>query len=181
METLECIKTRRSVRKFEDREVPAEVIRQIAEAAVMAPSWKNTQVVRWNIVKDPAKKQEIAESAVLGFAYNTKTIDRAPVIAVQSVVTGISGMEKDGTATTDHGENWEMYDAGLAAENFCLAAHDLGVGTVIMGIIDDVKAREILDLPEKEMVTAVIAMGYPLSDKNGCADRKEYDQIVRVF
>ena len=181
METLDCIKERRSVRKFEEKAVPDEALDIMLDAAIMAPSWKNTQVVRWNIVKDPDIKHKLAEAAVLGFAYNTKTIDRAPVIAVESVVRGISGMEKDGTETTDHGENWEMYDAGLAAENFCLAAKDQGIGTCILGVIDDHTAQDILGLPENEMVTVVIAIGYQASDKNGCADRKDKSEIVRVF
>ena len=46
METIQCIKERRSIRKFQDRKVPHEVINEIIEAAAYAPSWKNTQVTR---------------------------------------------------------------------------------------------------------------------------------------
>ena len=52
MDAIECIKTRRSVRKFTDEMVPAETVREIVELASYAPSWKNTQVIRYTLVED---------------------------------------------------------------------------------------------------------------------------------
>ena len=49
MQLIDGIKTRRSVRKFEDKKVPHEVLEQIVEAAAFAPSWKNSQTVRYKI------------------------------------------------------------------------------------------------------------------------------------
>ena len=53
MNTLDCIKTRRSVRKYADKPVPHELIEQAIAAAAYAPSWKNTQVTRYYVVDDP--------------------------------------------------------------------------------------------------------------------------------
>ena len=49
MNAVECIKTRRSVRKFTDEMVSVDTVREIVELASYAPSWKNTQVIRWRI------------------------------------------------------------------------------------------------------------------------------------
>lgn len=180
MEAIECIKTRRSVRKYTDRPIDRETVNKIIESAVYAPSWKNTQVVRYNIVSRRDQIDAIAERAVLGFTYNTKTMSRSTLLAVQSVVRGISGYEKDGSFTTDKGNGWEMYDAGISAQTFCLAAHAYGIGTVIMGVVDDEKIREILAIPENEYVTSVIAMGYPAKE-NAAPPRKPVDEIVRFI
>ena len=179
MDAIECIKTRRSVRKYLEREIDRETLHQILDAVRYAPSWKNTQVVRYSLVSDREKINAIAD-AVLGFTYNTRTIQRAQVLAVQSVVKGVSGYEKDGSFSTDKGSGWQMYDAGISAQTFCLAAHNLGIGTVIMGVVDDAKIHEILDLPDEELVTSVIAMGYPVEDKPA-PKRGEVEEIARFI
>ena len=61
MEALECIKTRRSVRKFKEDIIPDEVIRELVELASYSPSWKNTQTIRYISVSDPEKIKKIAE------------------------------------------------------------------------------------------------------------------------
>lgn len=79
MEAIECLKTRRSVRKYTDQEVERDVLNQIIETTSYAPSWKNTQIVRYIIVEDKEKISQIASLGVLGFAYNTKTMERSKV------------------------------------------------------------------------------------------------------
>ena len=138
MELITGIKTRRTVRKFTDKPVSKETINEIISAAAYAPSWKNTQTTRWNIVTDKALIEKIADEAVYGFAHNHDIIRNCGCIAVQSIVKGRCGYERDGSFTTPLGDSWEMYDAGIAAQTFCLAAHDMGIGCVIMGIVDGV-------------------------------------------
>lgn len=161
MEAIECIKTRRSVRRYTEEQIPKETLMEIVSAAAMSPSWKNSQTVRWNIVTDRGLLDKIAEEAVMDFDKNTSTIKSCTCLAVQSVVTGIAGYEPDGSFTTDKGDSWEMYDSGIAAQSFCLAAHAYGVGSVILGIIDGSRLAEMLNIPENERITGAIAMGYP--------------------
>ena len=73
MEALECIKTRRSIRKFTEQPVTEDEVRQVVEAAAFAPSWKNTQIARYIVVTDKEKKDKLADDCMLGFAYNQKT------------------------------------------------------------------------------------------------------------
>lgn len=65
MEALECIKTRRSIRKFTDTAVDHNTVDAIIDAARMAPSWKNTQIVRYNVIENKAILDQIANECVL--------------------------------------------------------------------------------------------------------------------
>lgn len=162
MDLITGIKERRSIRKFQDKKVPHELIAEVVNVAAYAPSWKNTQVTRYIVVEDREKIATLAtEECCLGFTYNCKTMLKAPAIVIQTVVNGRSGYEKDGSFTTPKGDRWEMYDAGIAAQTFCLAAHEKGLGTVIMGIFDENKVAEIVDIPEGQKVAALIPIGYP--------------------
>ena len=180
MEIKECIETRRSVRRFTEEPIPQETIREIIRLASYAPSWKNTQTPRYTIVTNKQIMERIAVGCVLGFHYNTQTLAHCSALAVQSVVTNISGMEKDGTATTSKGSSWEVFDAGISAQTFCLAAHGQGIGTCIMGIFDDEKIAGEIDLPENQRVSALIALGYPAEAPN-MPRRKDVSELVRFL
>ena len=78
MEIQEVVTTRRSVRKYTDKEIAEEDLREIVRLASYAPSWKNTQCVSYVFVRDEEKKARLSE-CVCGFAYNTKTIGRCNV------------------------------------------------------------------------------------------------------
>ena len=116
MDLITGIKERRSIRKFQDKKVPHEVIEEIVNVAAYAPSWKNTQIARYIVVEDPEKIAAIAtEDCTLGFTYNIKTMANAPALVLLTMVKGRSGFEKDGSYTTPKGDRWEMFDAGIAA------------------------------------------------------------------
>lgn len=177
MNTLEAIQTRRSIRKFKDQKVPREVLRQITAAAAYAPSWKNTQAARYHVLEDRELQRRIAEEYTLGFSYNTGTLAHAPQVVVLTALKGRSGVEKDGSFTTSKGENWLMFDAGVAAQTFCLAAWEHGVGSVIMGIFDAEKVAELLRIPENEVVVALIPIGYP-DEAPQAPRRKAVDELL---
>ena len=180
METLKCIETRRSIRNFKDTPVPHDVIEAIVKAASYAPSWKNTQVARYVVIEDKAIQEKIANDAVLGFSYNTGTITKAAALVVVTTVKGRSGYEKDGSFTTSKEDRWEVFDAGIATQTFCLAAHDMGIGSVIMGIFDDSKVAELIQLEEDQKVAALISIGYP-DEEPAAPKRKAVEELVRFI
>lgn len=180
MEALECIKTRRSVRKFTEQPVERALIEQVVAAAAYAPSWKNTQIARYTVVTDPEKKQRLADECMMDFAFNQKTAAHAPALVVVTAITGRSGYERDGSFSTSQGTHWQSFDAGVAAQTFCLAAHALGLGTVIMGIFEESKVRNVLALPEEQMVAALIAIGHP-AEQPVCPKRKDVDTLLRFL
>jgi len=151
---------------------------EIVSAASYAPSWKNTQISRYVVIEDKDLIAKIASECVLDFTYNTKTMLNAPQLVVQTYITGRSGYEKDGSFTTPKGDRWESYDAGIAAQTFCLAAHEKGVGTVILGIFDGDKVAKAIDLPENQKVAALIPMGYPEGEAPSAPKRKEAEELV---
>ncbi|MCC6094015.1 MAG: nitroreductase family protein [Eubacterium sp.] len=177
MDAKYCIISRRSVRKYSPEPVSEETIRKIVDAARFAPSWKNTQTVRYYAVYDQALKEKIAENDTLGFEFNRKTITRCPVLIVLTSKKNISGYEKDGTYSTPMGKHWQSYDAGIATEALELAAFSYGVGTVTLGIFDADRVGEDMGIPDDEEVSGLIAMGYPV--KQGVAPaRKSVDELL---
>lgn len=100
METIKCIETRRSIRKFKAEQVPHEVMQEIVSAASFAPSWKNTQVTRYVVVENADIKAKIAEEATLGFEHNNGIIKGCAALVVVNMVHGRSGFERDGSYTT---------------------------------------------------------------------------------
>ena len=100
MDTITCIKHRRSIRSFQQKPVETEVLTKIVEAAAFAPSWKNTQTSRYIVITDPALKSRIAAEATLGYAGNSKIIENAPALVVQCSVAQRAGYERDGSFST---------------------------------------------------------------------------------
>lgn len=180
METLQCIETRRSIRKFKPQQVEQETVREIVAAAAYAPSWKNTQVTRYTIVENADIKAKIAEEATLGFEHNKGIINGAPALVVVTMVHGRSGFERDGSYTTSKEDRWEVFDAGLATQTFSLAAHDKGLGCVILGIFDENKVAEIIGLDEGQKVAALVAMGYA-DEAPEAPKRKSVDDLVKFI
>ena len=177
MEALECIKTRRSVRKFTEEAVSREQMAEVVAAAAYAPSWKNTQTARYNFVTDKEKIARLASDCMMDFAYNQKTASHAPALVILTTITGRSGFERDGSFSTSKGTHWQSFDAGIAAEAFCLAAHAYGLGTVIMGAIDTVAVAETVGLDSTRTVSCMIAVGYP-DQQPLMPKRKTVDELL---
>lgn len=180
MQLINGIKERRSIRKYKSVEVKKETIESILEAARFAPSWKNSQTARYIVVTDKSVKDYIAENGTLGFSKNKNNINSAPVLVALITEDKISGYNPDGTPTTDKGEHWQSFDAGIACEAFCLSAYEYGLGTLIMGYFDETKVSEILKLNENEKISALIALGYP-DEEPKAPKRKEINDIVKFI
>ena len=181
MQMDECIKSRRSVRKYIDREITKEELHEIVSLARFSPSWKNTQVIRYHAVKNPQLKETLAQNCMMGFEYNQKTVLRCNTLVVVSAVGGICGYESDGSWSTAKQDRWEMFDAGIASQTFCLAAHSKGIGSVILGIFDEEKIHNFLHLPQEEKVMNLIALGYPLEEGKTAPARKRTEQILEII
>ncbi|MCD7769075.1 MAG: nitroreductase family protein [Oscillospiraceae bacterium] len=161
MDAIDCIKGRRSIRRFTDQLITREDIAALVETAAYAPSWKNTQTVRYIAVLDRELKAKIADTCVMGHASNRRIITQTPALIALVTIEGRSGYERDGGFSTAKGTHWQSFDAGVAAQTLCLAAHERGLGTVIMGIYDPALTARALSLPEGRSVSALIALGHP--------------------
>jgi len=179
MDAVKMITDRRSVRKFKNEVVDRELMKEIVNISRWAPSWANFQIARYTLVDDSGVIAKIATDGVKGFIYNAKVLQNAKGVLVLSFVKGKSGNLTKYNIETSGTNTWEIFDAGIACQTFCLAAHALGVGTVVFGVIDNDSISKIINLPEKETVAALIVYGYEDGEHADPTPRKEVDEITR--
>ena len=146
MNTVDCIKNRRSIRKFTPDPVDHSVIENIVSAASFSPSWKNTQITRYIAIEDSSLLGKIAKDFTP--SYNSDIISQTPVLIAVTFLKGRCGFERDGSYTTAKKDRWQMFDVGVACQTFCLAAHEYGIST-------------LLDIPKEQELAALIALGHP--------------------
>lgn len=179
MDLITAIKGRRSVRSFQDKRIPHELIEEIIETARFAPSWKNTQTARYIVVEDKDKLAALASSeCTFGFSYNIKTLANAAAVIILTSVEGRSGFEKDGSFSTPKGDRWQTFDAGIAAQTFCLAAYEKGLGSVILGYFDEAEIRKVIQIPEGQQIAALIPIGYMPEGEQTAPPRKETAELL---
>ena len=180
MEAIEMIKGRRSIRKYKDEVVDRGLMEEIIEITRYAPSWTNSQTPRFTLVDNPTVISQFAAEGVKGFVYNMDTLKNAKGVAVLSFVEGKSGRLEKYDLVSENPGKWEAFDAGIACQTFCLAAHAKGIGTCIFGVVDEVKVAELIDIPSSETVAALIVYGYPEGEV-APPRRKEVAEILRWF
>jgi nitroreductase len=186
LELFEAINNRRSIRHYTTDPVDDEKVNKILEAGRWAPSWANTQCWRFVVVRDPDIKARIGQSLIkmkrdgeLVDNPGTKAVNAVPVLIVVCAETNKAGC-KPGDATskdfaTDKGD-WFMFDTALAVQNMALAAHGLGLGTVIIGSFDAPMVEEILGIPEGYRVVILLPLGVPAREGKA-PPRKSLDEI----
>ena len=178
MEFQKLIETRRTVRKYiPGKKVSQEELCTMIKAAQEAPSWKNSQTGRYYCILSDEMIERVRTEGLL--SGNPEKAENA-VLVVTTFVHDRAGFQRDGSADNELGNGWGCYDLGLQNENFILKAAELGYGTLIMGIRDGNKIREILNIPQEETVVAVIAVGVPGEQPNR-PKRRELDTIVKFF
>ena len=143
MSLFDVILNRRSIRRYEDKEIPKDVLDQIVEAGRQSPSAANRQPYHFVIVTDSEIKQKLP-GRFSGFLKN------APVIIVgcanpKALLTG----------------KWAIIDTTIALENMVLAAWSLGVGSCWIGSFNEQKIKELLKIPKDWKIVALITLGYP--------------------
>ncbi|MEZ4483597.1 MAG: nitroreductase family protein [Syntrophotaleaceae bacterium] len=181
MDAISMIKERRSIRKYKNKKVDRKTMEEVVDIARWAPSWANFQIARYTLVDDETMLAKLTNEGVQGFAYNISTLKNAHGVAVLSFVKGKSGrLDKYGDFDSSNAHLWEAFDAGIACQTFCLAAHAKGVGTCIFGVIDDKAIAEIVGLPEEETVAALIVYGYEEGHPEP-TPRKAVGEILRFI
>lgn len=149
MDALEAIRTRRSVRKFEDRPVPEAMIEKLLAAAMNAPSARNAQAWHFVVIDD---RKMLADYAAMN--PNAHMAKDAPL---GILVCGDLSLEKS--------PGYWVVDCSAAVENMLLAAHALGLGAVWTGVYPREERMEFLrqqvGLPDGIMAHSLVVVGYP--------------------
>jgi nitroreductase len=161
-EVLDLIFNRRSIRKFQEREVERELLIQLLQAAMAAPSACNNQPWEFVVVTEKEKMDELRSRLIFG-RYNAP----AAIAVLGNPSLAIKALGKD----------FWVQDCSAAVENLLIAAAGLGLGAVWLGvhpvsaIVKDM--REVLQVPESVTPLAVIYVGYPAESKPPRTQYKE--------
>lgn len=179
MDLFEAIKTRRSVRKFLDKPIEEDKLQQILEAFRMAPSWANMQCWHLIVIKEKATKEKISELSYVesffsprGYKANPakKALAEAPVLIVACADPEKSGVIWD--------QAYYMTDMGIACQNLWLAASGLGLGTVFVGVFDEARLRDLLQIPQNIRIVGLFPVGYPVEARKEGPPRKDINEFV---
>jgi nitroreductase len=171
---MSIIKGRRSIRRFQEKQFPEELLQRILEGVRWSPSWNNTQCWEVIVVKDPANKNRLKE-ALSPMNPASRAVIEAPVVLALCGKLQSSGYYK-GQATTRLGD-WYLFDLGLACQSLSLMAHSLGLGTVIVGSLDHDKAKAVLGVGEGYELVALIPVGYPARE-SAAPKRREVSEFT---
>ena len=162
MEILDLLKSRRSIRVYQDKTIPQDLLLQILEAGRWAPTGANLQPWHFIVVTDPETRSEIGDVARFLFIKSSH-VEKAPVVLVLGFDT------RKG--------RYGRYDVTLAGANMITMATHLGLGTCWIGAFDEPKVKEILKIPENIEVIGLITLGYP-GENTEVPPRVELDKIV---
>lgn len=177
MELQKVLETRRSIRKYKVDPVKHEDIEAMINAAILAPSWKNSQVSRYYVIESPDMLSMVKETLP---QFNQVNCQNAPVLIVTTIVLNRSGYERDGIPTNELGNGWGYYDLGMHNMNLLLKATELGLSTLVMGIRNADEIKKILDISDQESVVSVIALGYA-DIKVDMPKRKSIEDITKFY
>ncbi|HOA98900.1 MAG TPA: nitroreductase family protein [Candidatus Atribacteria bacterium] len=166
MDFKELIQTRRSIRKFRAEEVEEEDLREILEAARLAPSASNLQPWKFIVIKSDKKKRLIAQAAG-----GQEFVGEAPVVII-ACATGRGGF------IGGYMESWPV-DVAISVTHLLLAAWDRGLGTCWIGDFDEEKVKEICEIPPEVRVVAIVPMGYPVKIPQATS-RRPWEKIVSM-
>ncbi|MCU0589271.1 MAG: nitroreductase family protein [Syntrophobacteraceae bacterium] len=155
---MEVLRNRRSIRSYQDQDVPESTLNRVLEAVQWSPSWANTQCWEIVVVREAETKVKLQETLSKGNPA-TKAVLEAPIVLALCGKLQSSGYYK-GEVTTKFGD-WILYDLGIATQSLCLAAWSLGLGTVVVGLFDHDRARAVLGVPDGYDLVSLIPLGFP--------------------
>jgi nitroreductase len=164
VDILDIIKSRRSIRKFEGREVPEEHLEKVLEAGRWAPSGLNNQPWRFAVIRDKTTREEIS-----GLTHYSGVVKAADVL-IAVFMDSASGYHRVKDAQS----------IGACMQNMLLEAHALDLGAVWLGEIirSDEQIRRLLGLGAELELMAVIALGYPAESPKATKRKALKDLIV---
>jgi nitroreductase len=162
VDILDLLKSRRSIRVYQDNPIPQDLLLQILEAGRWAPTGANLQPWHFIVVTDQETRRRVGEVARF-FFIKSSHVEKAPVVLVLGFDT------RKG--------KYGRYDVTLAGGNMMTMATHLGLGTCWIGAFDEPRVKEILEIPKSIEVVGLITLGYPGEDAE-VPPRVELEKIV---
>jgi nitroreductase len=165
VEFSELIARRYSVRAYQPNPVEEDKLRQVLEAARLAPTAANNQPIQFVVIHTAERKAD------LGRIYHREWFLQAPLIICACALPSHAWVRRDG-------KNYADVDAAIAMDHLILAAANLGLGTCWTAAFDPESAREVLGLPDDVEPIAFTPLGYP-ADEPRPKERKPLSELVR--
>lgn len=166
---FDTVYQRRSVRKYETREVEQEKLEKLLETANSAPSAGDLQGYEIIVVRDRNRRKALSDAA-----YGQRFVAEAPLALVFCADHLLSASR--------YGERgaklYAIQDATIAAAYVQLAATALGLATVWVGAFDPKAVRAVVGLPEHITPVAIISVGYP-AERPAATPRRSLNDLVR--
>ena len=153
MEILKAIKERRSIRDFQKKDIPPEVVDKLVDSLVWAPSAGNLQARKFYFVKDKGLKEAIASASL-----DQSFIADAPLVIVGCTDNEIFKKYREMGVSL-----YTIQDVAASIMGMMLVAYENNLGTVWVGSFIDEEVSEILNLPQNLRPVAIVPVGYPLS------------------
>ncbi len=144
MSLVDVILSRRSIRRYEERGVPEDILKKILEAGRQAPSASNRQPWHFIIVTGDGIKEELSHGR-----WNSFIRDSAFTV----VGCGYTG--------DPYGSRWSTIDTTIALQNMVIAAWSLGIGSCWIGDFKEEEVKRLLSIPDDWKVIALVSFGYP--------------------
>jgi nitroreductase len=157
MDVFKAIETRRSIRKYQDRQIPDDLMNRIFEAGRLAPSAANRQPWAVIAVRDAETKKSVA-----------KACNECDYVAKCDVILVCFGDPRD---------RWYEIDAAVALENMALTAWDNGIGSCFIGYFSEDYLKSLLHIPPDMRVVACLTLGYP-DESPAARPRKSIEDLV---
>jgi nitroreductase len=157
----ELLLSRRSVRSFEDTDVPDDVLEQLFEICRYAPTSMNTQSYYFKLIRDP----EIRDTLSNMRGKSSRPIAKGPLSVAICSDPGLSKRH--------------IQDGCIAAYHFVLAAWSLGLGTCWIAAMDRDDAKDILGIPNDHYIATITPLGYPKERAIRAPERKESSWVLR--
>ena len=152
----ELLLRRQSDRKYTSQKVEEEKILACLEAARLSPSACNSQPWSYVVInEEPMLSQAQKKIATMGMNRFIKQVPCLIAIVLEKAnfTASIGSVIKD--------KEYPLLDIGIAANNICMQATELGLGTCILGWFDKKAIKHIIDVPENKRIPLIIALGYP--------------------
>ena len=158
---VDVILSRRSVRRYQKKEIPRDAMDKILEAGRQAPSAMNRQPWHFIVVTSNESKKELSKWLF------TKHIKDSPVTIVGCAKTGFLDRK------------WSIIGTSIALQNMVIAAWALGIGSCWIGGFKEDKVKQLLKIPDKWKIVALVTLGYP--DKTPHVKRKKpIEKVVSI-
>jgi nitroreductase len=159
MSLIDLILCRRSVRSYENKDIPEEALKQILEAGRQAPSAANRQPVRFAVVTDHEMLKSLCDALI------TRFVKSAPV--------AIAGFADEKSFLTG---KYAAIDTTIAMQNMVIAAWALGIGSCWICACNEEKVKKLLKAPDRRKFFVLSTFGYP-AEQPKPRKKKKFEEL----